>query len=187
MLVLSNSPTLFHTATVKPKRRSRIILYRTSLNSLSLKQWGILSMLLIFHWGLPSLGYSISLIVSYLNRLSPKHGKMPKMLDSTEDNDITWHGPALRDAGITRSSKDRLLLVPRTKCTTFGDRAFSVYGPRQWNKLPKRIRESKSVDSFKQGWKQTFAKKSEKCVEPSRGRRSRAKPPGAQGFSTSKG
>ncbi len=48
-----------------------------------------------------------------------------------------------------QSSKDSLLLVPRTECTTFGDRDFSVYGPRQWNKLPKHIRERYSVDSFK--------------------------------------
>ena len=54
----------------------------------------------------------------------------------------------------TRSSKDKLLLqVPWTKRSTFGDRAFSVYGPRHWNKLPKHIRESDSVDSFKSSLK----------------------------------
>ncbi len=59
-----------------------------------------------------------------------------------------------KDSLKTRSSKDKLLLqVPRTKCSTFGDRAFSVYGPRHWNKLPKHIRESDSVDSFKSSLK----------------------------------
>ena len=54
----------------------------------------------------------------------------------------------------TRSSKDKpLLQAPRTKCSTFGDRAFSVYGPRHWSKLPKHIRERDSVDSFKSSLK----------------------------------
>ena len=48
-----------------------------------------------------------------------------------------------------RSANDILRLnVPSSKLQKFGDRAFSVAGPRVWNDLPQHIRESSSV-SFK--------------------------------------
>ena len=37
----------------------------------------------------------------------------------------------------------------RRMCTKFGDRAFSVAGPRAWNKLPMEIHSCDSVESFK--------------------------------------
>ena len=40
-------------------------------------------------------------------------------------------------------------IIPRTQYTTFADRSFSVYGPRIWNALPKRIREIENLDQFK--------------------------------------
>ena len=48
-----------------------------------------------------------------------------------------------------RSDDQHLLLVPRTKCKTFGDRAFAVAGPRVWNSLPLAVRNSVNVDTFK--------------------------------------
>ena len=48
-----------------------------------------------------------------------------------------------------RSDDQHLLLVPRTKCKTFGDRAFAVAGPRVWNSLPLAVRYSVNVDTFK--------------------------------------
>ena len=38
---------------------------------------------------------------------------------------------------------------PTTQYKTFGDRAFSVFGPKMWNMLPKNVRLSTSVTSFK--------------------------------------
>ena len=38
--------------------------------------------------------------------------------------------------------------VPRTR-TTFGDRAFSIAGPKAWNNLPQSVRSADSLDSFK--------------------------------------
>ena len=38
---------------------------------------------------------------------------------------------------------------PATQYKTFGDRAFSVFGPKMWNMLPKDVRLSTSVTSFK--------------------------------------
>ncbi len=56
----------------------------------------------------------------------------------------------------SRSNKLNLLTVPRTKCVTFGDRAFSVYAPRLWNKLPLSIRSLDTVDEFKSAVKTRF-------------------------------
>ena len=41
------------------------------------------------------------------------------------------------------------LNVPSSRLQKFGDRAFSVAGPRVWNELPYLVRESSSVVSFK--------------------------------------
>ena len=38
---------------------------------------------------------------------------------------------------------------PATLYVTFGDHAFSVFGPRMWNNLPEDVRLSTLVASFK--------------------------------------
>ena len=48
----------------------------------------------------------------------------------------------------TRSMTNGDVRVPRTKLS-FGDRAFSVCGPKEWNKLSLDIRQSPSLASFK--------------------------------------
>ena len=48
----------------------------------------------------------------------------------------------------TRSSDCMTLVVPRTK-TSLGARAFSVAGPSFWNSLPKPVRLSESLESFR--------------------------------------
>ena len=48
-----------------------------------------------------------------------------------------------------RSSTDRSCAVPRTR-NTFGDRSFSVAGPRVWNSLPAHLRDEEiSYNSFR--------------------------------------
>ena len=47
-----------------------------------------------------------------------------------------------------RSSCSTLLFEPRTYCVTFGDRAFSSYTPKLWNKLPANIKNSQ-FETFK--------------------------------------
>ena len=47
-----------------------------------------------------------------------------------------------------RSEKPTALIVPKTKFTSGGDRAFSIAAPRLWNKLPVEIR-SQIVHTFK--------------------------------------
>ena len=43
--------------------------------------------------------------------------------------------------------------VPKTRCKTFGDRAFSVDGPKQWNLLPLEIRKIDNFKNFKRAMK----------------------------------
>ena len=49
-----------------------------------------------------------------------------------------------------RSTEDSFVLeTPKTKLKSFGDRAFSSYGPRIWNSRPKRIRDIDKIEIFK--------------------------------------
>ena len=64
--------------------------------------------------------------------------------------------PYLCDMAITcepsrslRSAQQCLLFIPKAKCITLGERAFSVAGPREWNKLPLGIRQADTVAIFK--------------------------------------
>ena len=64
-----------------------------------------------------------------------------------------------KDTRNTRYTMENMLEVPKTKCSTFGDRAFSVYAPRLWNKLPLEIRNIDSVGSSKSAVKTHLFKK----------------------------
>ena len=49
-----------------------------------------------------------------------------------------------------RSNLDRsLLVIPCTKCKAFTSRSFSVSAPTLWNDLPRSLRESTTLLSFK--------------------------------------
>jgi hypothetical protein len=49
-----------------------------------------------------------------------------------------------------RSSADTdILLTPRSRLVTVGDRSFPVAGPRVWNDLPETVRAAPSLSSFK--------------------------------------
>ncbi|XP_029941085.1 uncharacterized protein LOC115383145 [Salarias fasciatus] len=48
-----------------------------------------------------------------------------------------------------RSSDQGLLVVPRSRLKTKGDRAFEVVAPTLWNSLPVNLRSADTVDSFK--------------------------------------
>jgi len=56
----------------------------------------------------------------------------------------------LRESNRTlRSTNQLLLVVPRTRYSRWGDRAFSVAGPRLWNKLPADLRTITELGPFK--------------------------------------
>ena len=48
-----------------------------------------------------------------------------------------------------RSGNQMLLVVPLSRTKFYGDRSFSVAGPRLWNNLPKSLRLIKSISIFK--------------------------------------
>jgi len=55
-----------------------------------------------------------------------------------------------------RSASAADLIVPATRRTTIGDRAFAVAAPRTWNSLPNAIRRSPSLAVFKRSLKTHF-------------------------------
>ena len=48
-----------------------------------------------------------------------------------------------------RSEDKGLLVVPKTRLRSMGDRSFSCYAPKMWNTLPASLKDSPSVDVFK--------------------------------------
>ena len=48
-----------------------------------------------------------------------------------------------------RSSSQSMLVIPKTRRKTYGDRAFSCFAPTLWNELPKDLKCATSIDSFK--------------------------------------
>ena len=60
-------------------------------------------------------------------------------------------------------SEDKLLLViPKTRLITAGDRAFGVAGPKLWNALPNDIRSTRSLVTFKSKLKSYLFKQAER-------------------------
>ena len=50
-------------------------------------------------------------------------------------------------------------MQPRSFSKNYGDRAFAVYAPREWIKIPYEIRKSDTISSFKRSFKtQLFTK-----------------------------
>ena len=55
--------------------------------------------------------------------------------------------------GSLRSVSNELLMQPRSYTKTYGDRAFAVHAPREWNLIPYEIRKSNTISSFKRSLK----------------------------------
>ena len=58
-----------------------------------------------------------------------------------------------------RNSRDKTLLSDPSFKSTLGDRAFMLAAPKLWNNLPRDIRESSSINSFKSKLKRFLFKK----------------------------
>ena len=58
-----------------------------------------------------------------------------------------------------RSNDNSKLKVPKTKCSTLGDRSFAAIGPKLWNDLPDFIRKSETLTVFKKFLKTYLYKK----------------------------
>ena len=50
----------------------------------------------------------------------------------------------------------KLLVVPRVNTKRYGERAFSVIGPRLWNSLPQNLRDITNLEHFKKNLKTVF-------------------------------
>ena len=51
---------------------------------------------------------------------------------------------------VARSTNDRTILVkPHKNYVAYGKRSFSYVAPTMWNRLPRYIRESDSIETFK--------------------------------------
>ena len=48
-----------------------------------------------------------------------------------------------------RSNGNLILNVPRSNTKSWGDRAFSIAGPRLWNSLPIELRTTTNIEEFK--------------------------------------
>ena len=59
----------------------------------------------------------------------------------------------------TRSASLDLLVVPKSRRKSFGDRSFAVGVPRLWNDLPLGIRRAESVAAFKKNLKTDLFRK----------------------------
>ena len=89
-------------------------------------------------FGLPIKARIIFKIVLYVYKCL--HDMAPAYL--SDHINFVNHGKSLR-------SKDLgVLYVPRSRINT-GDRAFSICGPRIWNKLPIHIQKAPTLEAFK--------------------------------------
>ena len=62
--------------------------------------------------------------------------------------------------GLRSNQFGNILVIPRTRCKTFVDRAFSVYGPKTWNSLPEHLRTECNTEIFKSKLKTLLFQKS---------------------------
>ena len=75
--------------------------------------------------------------------------------------DLLQYKHNISDRSLRSTMDHSLLVILHTKCKTFTTRSFSVAAPTLWNHLPKVLRESDTLLSFKQGlkmhlYKETF-------------------------------
>ena len=101
-----------------------------------------ISLLRRLHW-LP-ISYRIDFKI-LLMTFKCLHGLAPKYL-----SDCLQTLPSSR---LRRSMYQNLLVIPRARTKTYGDRAFSVAAPRLWNNLPVTIRSCDTLSSFKSSLK----------------------------------
>ncbi|XP_072044960.1 uncharacterized protein [Amphiura filiformis] len=72
-----------------------------------------------------------------------------KALNNAAPNYITELLKPYHPISSLRSASRELLVVPKSRTKSFGDRAFSIAGPNLWNSLPMDIRKARSVEQFK--------------------------------------
>ena len=82
--------------------------------------------------------------------IQDKHPLCYKCITRTAPSYLCDCLPFYTPSRTLRSASDTLSLqIPRTRLSTVGSRAFSVFGPSTWNDLPLPLRQKPSLDSFK--------------------------------------
>ena len=71
------------------------------------------------------------------------HGTVPRYLQDV------IQPVAVTSRRLLRSTSSSALVVPVTRRTTIGDRAFAVAGPRAWNSLPQFVIDCSSPGTFR--------------------------------------
>lgn len=101
---------------------------------------------------------NISKIRSYLDRESTEaiiHAFVTANLDYC--NAILYGLPEVHiscsSSYSLRFCSDKLLLVPRSKLKSYGDRRFSIAGTKLWNSIPASLRNADSLNSLKKTFK----------------------------------
>ncbi|CAH3044779.1 unnamed protein product [Porites lobata] len=79
--------------------------------------------------------------------ISSRFHPMPDIGHITVGSECIAPRDSVRNLGF------KYLVVPRSRLKTYGDRAFSIAGPKLWNDLPLEIRKCASVATFKQSLK----------------------------------
>ena len=59
-----------------------------------------------------------------------------------------------------RSNGQNLLVMPKSRTVTYGDRNFCYVGPKLWNNLPSELRQCDSLNAFKRQLKTLLFKES---------------------------
>ena len=77
---------------------------------------------------------TLLLVFKSLNNLAPSYLR----------NKLT-----LKSQNSLRSSNQKLLIIPKKRLKSYGDRSFSTAGPKFWNALPNDMRQMTSLEPFK--------------------------------------
>ena len=89
----------------------------------------------------PGFDFKLHLLI---RRFTNSVNWLPLSRASLELNDA-----AHRPSRSLRSMVANLLILPKCRTKTYGERAFAVAGPTLWNSLPQPMRELTSVNQFK--------------------------------------
>ena len=130
---------LFGISEVTLARHQRVLNSAARVVTLVTRSDHITPVLMQLHW-LPiryRIQFKILLLVfKAINRWAPQY--LVEMVK-----------PRTTRSRVLRTDKHLVLEVPRTRCKTFGDRAFASSGPRLWNQLPGNIRAADTTTQFK--------------------------------------
>ena len=124
-------------------RRLQSVLHAAARSIYSLRRYDHVTPVLIeLHWlsAVDRVNFKVATLVYRC-----LHGLAPPYLSST----LHRVSEVETRRRLRLSADTDILLTPRSRLVTAGDRSFSVAGPRIWNDLPETVRAAPSPSSFK--------------------------------------